>query len=136
MIVLDTSFYVAYKNTRDEHHAAAAAAWEEVVASAPILLHEYALAEITAVLVRRLGTATAAAHATELLEAAEVEVVPAWPGFPAAWRRFAQQRGTRHGLADAALLQMAEERGVRRIATFDQEFRKAKGVSLVPNPGQ
>lgn len=132
MIILDTSFFVAYKSERDAHHAAATQHWPAVAAEAPVLLHEYAFAEITAVLVRRVGLDRAVSHARELLEATEVEVVPGSPGFQAAWARFASQRGTRHGLADAALLQLAQDRGVRSIATFDEEFRKARGLKVVP----
>lgn len=132
MIILDTSFFVAYKNERDDHHEEASRHWPAVIGAAPVLLHEYALAEITAVLVRRVGVERTVQHGQELLDASEVEFVPASPGFPAAWKRFAGQRGTRHGLADAAMLQLAEERGARLIATFDEEFRKARGLKVLP----
>jgi predicted nucleic acid-binding protein len=132
MIVLDTSFFVAYRNERDVHHARARDAWPRVLDAAPVLLHEYALAEMAAVLVRKLGPEAAALHTAPLLDAVEVEFVPASPGFRAVWQRFQAQRGTRHSLADLALLQLAEDRGAPAIATFDEEFRKAKGLAVVP----
>lgn len=135
MIILDASFFVAYKNERDQHHPAARMHWPHVVDAAPVLLHEYALAEITAVLVRRVGRERAVRHSEELVAAAEVELVPSSPRFQASWARFRSQRGTRHSLADAAMLQLAEERGAKAIATFDEEFRRARGLRVVPGRG-
>ncbi|MCA1812806.1 MAG: PIN domain-containing protein [Halobacteriales archaeon] len=134
MIVVDTSFIVARKNKRDAHHARAVAAWPEVMSLAPLLVHEYVFLETINVVVRRLGLAQAIDAGRELLESAEVEVVPASPRFPESWESFAGQRGSDLSLADAALVSLAKERAAPHIATFDQGFRKAKGVKLVPGP--
>lgn len=132
MIVLDSSFFIAFKNRRDAHHEAAVAHMPEVARSAPMLVHEYAFAEIVTVLGARVGPAAGVEAGQELLGSVEVEFVRSSPRFEQSWELFRGQKGTRHSLADAAMLALAAERGATRIATFDREFRKAKGLTLVP----
>jgi predicted nucleic acid-binding protein len=133
MIIVDASFLVAFKNRRDALHEKAAAHMPVVASRAPMLVHEYAFAEIVTVLLARSGLQVAVETGRELLESAEVEIVPASSRFGRSWERFSAQRGTRHSLADAALLALAQERGVSAIATFDREFRKARGLEVVPS---
>lgn len=132
MIVLDSSFFVAFKNRRDIHHAEALEYMPWVARQAPMLVHEYAFVEMVTVLAARVGHAEAVESGQELLDSSEVEFVPGSPSFTGAWARFWLQKGTVHSLADAAMLQLAEERGATHIATFDREFRKAKGLKVVP----
>jgi predicted nucleic acid-binding protein len=69
MIVLDSSFLVAYHNRRDVHHGAAAATMERLVAAewGPALLLEYVFLEVVTVLLARRGLDVAVRVATILL---------------------------------------------------------------------
>jgi predicted nucleic acid-binding protein len=69
MMVLDSSFLVAYHNRRDVHHGAAAATMERLVAAewGPALLLEYVLLEVVTVLLARRGLDVAVRVATTLL---------------------------------------------------------------------
>lgn len=78
MIVLDSSFLVAYHNSRDVHHAAASKTMEPLLKEewGRILLPEYVFLEVTTVLARRRDLQTAAIVGDTLLNAREIEFVP------------------------------------------------------------
>ena len=76
MIVLDSSFLVAYHNSRDVHHEAAAEAMVRFLDSewGHGLLLEYVFLEVVTVLMVRRGPEVAADVADVLLGARELEV--------------------------------------------------------------
>ncbi len=59
MLLLDSSFLIAYHNTRDVHHAAAARAMPRIVAGewGRAALLEYVFLEVVTVLLARRGRA-------------------------------------------------------------------------------
>jgi predicted nucleic acid-binding protein len=78
VIVLDTSFLVAFHNSRDVHHAAARPLMNGLVAGkwGPALLLEYVFLEVTTVLLVRRNLNVACSVASILLQAREVDFVP------------------------------------------------------------
>lgn len=78
MIILDSSFLIAYHNKLDIHHAAAARVMEDLVSEkfGRALLLEYVFLEVVTVLLARPGLSVASAVATTLLQAREIEFVP------------------------------------------------------------
>lgn len=134
MIVLDSSFLVAYHNRRDVHHDAATAAMDRLVANewGPALLLEYVFLEVVTVLLARRGLDTALRVATLLLQAREVEFVPSSDMFLSVLDTFRTQRQTRLSFADAAIITVARQRGAQFVATFDREFRRVDDLDVVP----
>jgi len=134
MIVLDASFVVAYFNEDDTHHTAAAAAWPDVVDGkwGPALLPEYIFLEVVTVLASRKGLEKAARWGTQLLDASEFEFVDCSPYFQAAFEAFRVQRTTKMRVADVSILAIAKARRADHVATFDTDFRKVSGISVVP----
>lgn len=134
MILLDTSFLVAYRNERDVHHAAAAKLMERIRNGefGPSLLLEYVFLELVTVLQARRGLAAAVAAGRELLAASDVEFVPCSSLFTPILETFRSQSATSWSFADAALVTVAKRRGVEAIATFDRDLARAPGVSTVP----
>jgi predicted nucleic acid-binding protein len=134
VIVLDSSFIVAYHNTRDHHHAAAATAMENVVAGewGPVLLLEYVFVEVVTVLLSRGGLALATTVGATLLAAREVEVVPCSEIFVETLEVFRTQGGERLRFTDAAIVTVARRRDARFVATFDEDFRQVGALTVVP----
>lgn len=134
MIVLDSSFLVAYHNRRDLHHAAAGDAMGRVIAGewGGALLLEYVLVEVITVLLARRGLEVADRVAVTLLEARDIEFVPCSDLFVEALHTF---RGQRHGtlsFTDATIVTVARRRDARFVATFDADFEAIEGISVVP----
>lgn len=133
MIVLDSSFLVAYHNTRDVHHAAAARVMVQLVGGqwGRALLLEYVFLEVVTVLLVRRGLAVAAEVATRLLQAGEVDFVPCSDLFLEALQTFRGQAGERLSFADAAIVTAARRELPGLVATFDADFRGVEGVTMV-----
>jgi predicted nucleic acid-binding protein len=134
VLVLDSSFLVAYHNRRDVHHADAARAMERLVAGdwGEALLLEYVFLEVVTVLLVRRGLDIAARVADLLLEAREIEFVPCSDVFLAALEIFRGQRSGRLSFADAAIVAVARARANGLVATFDRDFAEVSGISVVP----
>lgn len=135
MVVLDSSFLVAYHNTRDVHHGAAARAMVHLLAGkwGRALLLEYVFLEVITVLLVRRGLAVASEAATRLLEAREVEFLPCSDLFLEALHIFQNQASERLSFTDAAILTVARREAPGFVATFDRDFRDLEGVSVVPD---
>lgn len=134
MIVLDASFVVAYFNEDDVHHVAAVGAWPDVVDGrwGPVLLPEYIFLEVVTVLASRRGLERAVSGGTQLLDASQFEFVNCSPYFLSAFEAFRIQRSTKMSLADASVLAIAKARSADHVATFDRDFRKVPGISVIP----
>ncbi len=135
MVVLDSSFLIAYHNTRDAHHAAAAQAMPPLTAGrwGPVLLPEYVFLEVVTVLLMRRGLDVAGPVARVLLDAREVEFVPCSPLFRDAVETFLGQTGSTLSFVDAAIVTLAGQRGAQFVATFDDDFRAVSSVAVVPD---
>jgi predicted nucleic acid-binding protein len=134
MIVLDSSFLVAYHNRRDVHHRPAAATMERLVAAewGPALLLEYVFLEVVTVLLARRGLDVAVRVATILLQARDVEFVPSSDMFLDVLETFRAQRHGRLSFTDAAIVTVARNRDARFVATFDRDFRQVEGLAVLP----
>lgn len=132
MIVLDSSFLIAYYNSRDVHHAQAARMMIQLIGGkwAQGLLLEYVFLETVTVLRARLDVKVAATVGTTLLNAREIDFVPCSEIFSDAFDTFRRDRS--HGLSfvDAAIVYVARRNSPGLVATFDEDFRSLKGVTM------
>jgi predicted nucleic acid-binding protein len=135
VIVLDSSFLIAFHNLKDTHHAAASVLMERFVAGewGKGLLLEYVFLEVVTVIMMRLDLAAATGAGRILLEAEELEFAPCSDLFLETLDGFSRQDGTRLSFVDVALAQAARNRADGQILTFDAEFRKVPGLR-VQNP--
>ena len=134
MMILDSSFVIAFHNTRDVHHAAAVEAMREVIAGSwgRVILLEYVFLEVVTVLLARRGLLVASQVAMILLEAQEVDFVPCSDLFLDTLETFrTQTRGT-WSFTDAAILTVARQSDVGVVATFDRDFRDVEGIKVIP----
>lgn len=133
-VVLDSSFLIAYHNTRDVHHAAAARAMAHLAAGkwGRALLLEYVFLEVVTVLLARRGVAVAIDVGNKLLQSEEIDFVPCSELFVDVLLEFSKQRDTTFSFADAAIVVAARDHAEGRVATFDADFRGVPGLSVLP----
>jgi predicted nucleic acid-binding protein len=134
VIVLDSSFIVSFHNASDVHHAAATRIMNELLTGkwGQALLLEYVFLEVVTVLLARRGLPVASAVASVLLGAREIDFVSCSDLFLEALETFRTQAGTKLSFTDAAIVAVARRQDVGVIATFDRDFRKIKGITVVP----
>jgi predicted nucleic acid-binding protein len=134
MIVLDSSFIIAYHNTRDVHHAASSPVMEQIISGKwgrPLLL-EYVFLEVVTVLLARRGLAVAGNVASILLQAHEIDFVPCSDLFLNSYETFRSQGNARLSFTDAAIVTLARRQNVGLVASFDSDFKHIDGVRVVP----
>ena len=135
MIVLDSSFLVAYHNSRDAHHVAATEVMKRFLDGewGRGLLLEYVVLEVLTVLMARRGPRVASEVSDVLLGARELELVPCSELFVEALATFQKQTKTRLSLVDATIVNVARHRANGRVATFDRELAGVRGIQAVPD---
>jgi predicted nucleic acid-binding protein len=135
VIVLDSSFLIAYHNTRDVHHAAAARAMVHLTGGqwGQALLLEYVFLEVVTVLRARTDLKVATTVGAALLQAREVELVPCSDIFLEAFSEFRQQATGELSFVDAAIVAVARRNRPGFVATFDDDFRRQDGVKVIPS---
>jgi predicted nucleic acid-binding protein len=134
MIILDSSFLVAYHNSRDAHHGAASEVLADLLNGkwGPLLLPEYVFLEVVTVLARRMDLETAVSVGDILLHAKEIELVPCIDFFPEAFGIFKGQGNSNLSFADATIIAVARARDARFVATFDSGFSAVAGITAIP----
>jgi predicted nucleic acid-binding protein len=156
VIVLDSSFIVAFHNERDAHHDPARGWMERFLQGewGRGLLLEYVFLEVMTVLLVRRGIGVAARVGRLLLDAGELDFVPCSDLFTNAFQIFISQdidheiagrpgqrtvvgRATpraRLSFADAAIAHAAKEYAGGQVLTFDADLGKFPGI-LIPSFG-
>ena len=134
MIVLDSSFVIAFYNERDSQHEAARKLMQEFLTGTwgKGLLPEYVFLEIVTVLMVRRDLETAVRVGQLLLEAQELEFVLCSDLFLDVVAAFSAQKNTVLSFADSAVVVIARTKADGKVLTFDAEFRKIPG--LYPEP--
>jgi predicted nucleic acid-binding protein len=112
MVVLDSSFLVAYHNRGDVRHGAAAAGMARLLAGdwGAALLREHVFLEVVTVRLARRGLEVAGRVGTLLLGAREVELVPSSDLLLDTSEVFRTQAHGRWSVADAAIVALARAR--------------------------
>ncbi len=134
MIVLDSSFLIAFYNESDAHHQTASALMRRFIAGewGKGLLLEYVFLEVVTVLMLRLDLSAAIHVGRILLDAEELDFVPCSDLFLETLDCFSKQTATRLSFVDAALAHAARTRADGQILTFDREFRKFPTLRIHP----
>lgn len=136
MIVLDSSFLIAYHNSRDAHHQVASELMQPLLDGewGPRLMPEYVFLEVTTVLALRRDHETAVRVGQILLNARELEFIPNSALFLDTFEAFRQPSSRGLSFVDAAIVTIARERGARNVLTFDADFRGIDGLTVIPEP--
>ncbi len=133
VILLDTSFLIAYKNSSDVHHESAIKIMKD------ISLGEYGLAfvsdyiideSISVLLSKMKNFELARSFGKELISSFEVLFMNQ-ELFEISWRIFSEQNKTALSLTDCSLLALMCEKGVSHLATFDKRFIGVNGIQVI-----
>jgi predicted nucleic acid-binding protein len=133
MLLLDASVIVAFRNADDVNHERSVRVFEDLANGkyANGLVSEYVLLETVTVLKRKCGPTIAIETGEALLDSKEIKVLPSGDLFDASWKEFVNLSKTKLSFVDASNLVAMRMYGTREIATFDQEYRKIRGIEVV-----
>ena len=134
MIVLDSSFLIAFYNEKDVHHPPALETMKQITQEkwGGVILPEYVFVEVMTVVMIKKNLLSAVSLGTSLLEAKEVEFVPGSDFFSQAFEIFRNQRKPKLSFVDAAIVAIAKKYKTEFVATFDTDFENIDGLKIIP----
>jgi predicted nucleic acid-binding protein len=133
MIILDTSFIVSYYNVRDENHKKAVEVMKDIVNRKYGILYvtDYIFDESITVMLIRLKNFLKTINIGELIRKSTELLEIEKDDFEGAWELFKEQEGIVFSFTDCTTLNVMKKRNTKNIATFDENFKKVKGINLV-----
>lgn len=132
MIILDTSFLVAYFNQGDENHPKVMKIMEEIVGRkfGPMCMTDYIFNETVTVAMIKMKDLQKATRIGDYTIKALKMIRVGEDTFLQAWKIFQSQKGTRLGFTDCTTISVMKYHGIDNIATFDKDL-KIHGINCV-----
>ena len=129
MIILDTSFIVSYFNTRDQNHSKAVRLMKKI--HEPLCITDDIFGEVVTVSLIRLKSLDRASKIGEILLKSSEMINVEKTSFDGAWNIFCKQKGTVLSFTDCTTISVMLENNIEKIATFDGDFEKIRGIKVV-----
>lgn len=133
MILLDSSFIIAYSNEKDQYHAMALEIAKEIddgKYGTPVVT-DYVFDEVVTVMLSRTGNLPRVVDLGEKLLRANRFLRVEEQGFQSAWEAFANQKKRRLSFTDCTCFEICKSNGISSIATFDGDFAEVSSIKLV-----
>jgi predicted nucleic acid-binding protein len=133
MILLDTSFLVAYFNQGDENHQKATKIIKDVVEKkfGTTYITDYIFNETVTVALMRMKDLHKATRIGDYMLRALETIRIEEDMFLDAWQIFRSQKGTRLGFTDCTTIATMRHHGIDNVATFDEDFTKISGINCI-----
>jgi hypothetical protein len=124
---------VAYIRDEDSDHGRAQKLVKEVVEGkyGEFFVTDYIFDEVVTAILNKSKSVIKAVEAGVFIEQAMELKQVGKINFFAAWQLFKTQRGTKLSFTDCATICTADIEGIEHIATFDGDFKKVNGVSVI-----
>ena len=133
MIFLDSSFLVAVEVKTDQNHEKAIQIRDKIIGGkfGETTISDYIFDEtITTTFNKTKNLKEAVFVGTNLQNSAEVIKVDEQI-FNEAWNIFKEQKNTKFSFTDCTVVALMNEHKIKYIATFDEDFKKIKEISVV-----
>ncbi|MEK6893341.1 MAG: PIN domain-containing protein [Nanoarchaeota archaeon] len=132
MILLDTSFLIAYHNERDQNHTRACALLAEIKKGnyGEIYITDYIFSECATVLAVRIKNKEESIKHSE-----SIKMIPMLNTdeitFEESWEYFKSQNRLLLSFTDCTMLTLMKKNKISHLATFDTDFDKIEGIMLI-----
>ena len=133
MILLDTSFLIAYEVDTDINHENAVPLMERVVKNefGMALISDYIFDETVTVALNKTKDLNKAVLIGTTLRNSSITSKINDIDFEETWEIFKAQKNTKLSFTDCTSLAVMKRMNIRNIATFDQDFKKIKWITVV-----
>lgn len=133
MILLDTSFVVAYYNTRDEHHEKAKEIMQKLKVNmlGECCITDYIFDECMTVILLRLKDIKKATEIGNDLLALTKIIYMDENLFQFTRQIFKEQQKTKLSFTDCSSIALLKDRNMQGIITFDTEFGKVGRINII-----
>ena len=133
MIILDSSFIVAYYNTADNNHNKAVRIMDalETNEHGNVLITDYVFDETVTVVFVRLKSLSKTAKIGDDISRFAKMIYMEKNAFEDAWELFKNQSDTKFSFTDCSILSTMKKAAIDKIATFDEDFKKIKWAEVI-----
>lgn len=131
MVMLDTSFVVAYYNTRDQNHGLAAKTVRSMSSkNQPLYITDYIFGEIVTVSFLKLKEPSKAVNIGKTILRSCNLLHTEKETFERAWKIFSEQK-LRLSFVDCVTIATMLDQKIQKIATYDGDFSKISGIEVL-----
>ena len=133
MIFLDSSFLISFGVEKDSNHEKAVEVMKEIAKGkyGEAFISDYIFDEtITVTLARTKSLSKAVIAGTGMKKSYSIEKVDDRI-FEEAWGFFQSQKQTIFSFTDCTNIFVMQESNIKNIATFDEDFKKVKGINVI-----
>ncbi len=133
MIFLDSSFLIAYYNPSDEHKGRAIEIMNQLIKGKYGIpcVSDYVFDEVVTLFFTRFKNKSLAISVGEILKESLEIININCELFEDAWEIFKNRKNTNFSFTDCTILVVMQERGISRIATFDEDFLSVKTIKVI-----
>ncbi len=133
MIILDTSFIVAFYNTRDQNHQVAVNVMDDIIKGkyGKLYITDYIFDESMTVIFIRLKSLSETVKIGEVIRKSSEMLEIEKSDFENTWNLFKKQIHTAFSFTDCSTLEIMKRSAIRNIATFDEDFTKVKEINVI-----
>lgn len=132
MIMIDSSFLIAYNNVKDKNHERASELMPKIVSGefGEVSVTDYVFDETATYIAAKQGLSKAIIVCANILQANELIGVTK-EVFDGAWELFRHQRNTNMSFTDCTNVISMRANRIEYIASFDGDFRSLKDIEVV-----
>jgi predicted nucleic acid-binding protein len=133
MIILDSSFLVAFAVETDTNHLKAVKIMDDIVREkyGRLCITDYIFDEtVTVIFIKTKKLAKAVSVGNALKKSVEIIDVDK-NSFEDAWNKFKRQKKTDFSFTDCTTLAVMEANEIKNIATFDEDFKMVKEINVI-----
>lgn len=133
MILLDSSFFVAYLDERDRYHKHALKIQKEIDGGkyGTMIITDYIFDEVVTRMLRGINDIVKVTrYGEDILNNVDMSRVDE-NIFDLSWKIFKEQKGTRFSFTDCTNIAVCRTNGISAICTFDSDFTKIKDLNVI-----
>jgi predicted nucleic acid-binding protein len=133
MILLDSSFLIAYLDERDKNHGHALKIQKDIDDGkyGTMIITDYIFDEVLTRMLRSINDIGKLAKCGDsILDNIDMNRVDE-NIFDYSWKIFKEQKGTRFSFTDCTNIAVCRTNGISAICTFDNEFTKMKDLNII-----
>lgn len=132
MIFLDSSFIIACKVVDDQNHEKSMKHLSEFIEDdEEVIVSDYIFDEVVTVLLIKTKDLGIAVDTGNVLKSSARLLKLDDFTFNKTWDLFKNQDNTKLSFTDCSSLALMKKEGIKRLATFDEGFKKIKGIEVI-----
>ena len=132
MIFLDTSFIISYYNKEDINNTRAVNLMKKMSENKDkfFVISDYVFDECATILSQKIKNKIESIKAIDDILSFTDLIFVEKEIFNRSWELFKNQDNTKLSFTDCSIIAMSKSKGIREIATFDEEFKKIKDIII------